>query len=39
VRALIANDGHIERARLIDDLNAMIMEEVHTQQGRGGGTQ
>jgi NitT/TauT family transport system ATP-binding protein len=39
VRELIANDGHVERVRLIDDLNAMIMEEVHTQQGRGGGTQ
>jgi NitT/TauT family transport system ATP-binding protein len=39
VRELIKNDGHVEGARLIDDLNAMIMEEVHAQQGPGGGAQ
>ena len=33
IRELIRNDGHTERARLIDDLNTMIMEEVERQQG------
>jgi NitT/TauT family transport system ATP-binding protein len=37
VRALIRNDGRVERARLIDDLNVMIMEEVERQQGAGPG--
>ncbi len=35
VRELIRNDGHIERATLIDNLNTMIMEEVERQQGGG----
>jgi NitT/TauT family transport system ATP-binding protein len=34
VRELIRNDGSVERAKLIDDLNTMIMEEVERQQGR-----
>jgi NitT/TauT family transport system ATP-binding protein len=33
VRELIKNDGRIERATLVDDLNTMIMEEVERQQG------
>jgi ABC-type nitrate/sulfonate/bicarbonate transport system ATPase subunit len=33
VRALIRNDGAVERAKLVDDLNTMIMEEVERQQG------
>jgi NitT/TauT family transport system ATP-binding protein len=33
VRELIRNDGRIDRAALIDDLNTMIMEEVERQQG------
>ncbi len=33
IRDLIRNDGGVERARLIDDLNTMIMEEVERQQG------
>jgi NitT/TauT family transport system ATP-binding protein len=33
IRALIRNDGRVERARLVDDLNTMIMEEVERQQG------
>ena len=33
VRALIRNDRSSERARLVDDLNTMIMEEVERQQG------
>jgi NitT/TauT family transport system ATP-binding protein len=33
VRALIRNDRTAERGRLVDDLNAMIMEEVERQQG------
>jgi NitT/TauT family transport system ATP-binding protein len=33
IRELIANDGRHERAKLVDDLNAMIMEEVQRQQG------
>jgi NitT/TauT family transport system ATP-binding protein len=32
VRELIRNDGSIERVRLVDDLNTMIMEEVERQQ-------
>jgi ABC-type nitrate/sulfonate/bicarbonate transport system ATPase subunit len=33
VRELIVNDGRVERAKLVDDLNTMIMEEVERQQG------
>ena len=33
IRELIRNDGRVERARLVDDLNTMIMEEVERQQG------
>jgi NitT/TauT family transport system ATP-binding protein len=33
IRALIENDGRVERAKLVDDLNTMIMEEVERQQG------
>jgi len=33
IRAIIRNDGHLERAKLVDDLNTMIMEEVERQQG------
>jgi NitT/TauT family transport system ATP-binding protein len=33
IRTLVRNDGHVERAKLIDDLNTMIMEEVERQQG------
>jgi ABC-type nitrate/sulfonate/bicarbonate transport system ATPase subunit len=33
IRELIRNDGRHERGKLIDDLNAMIMEEVQRQQG------
>jgi NitT/TauT family transport system ATP-binding protein len=33
IRALVRNDGRVERARLIDDLNPLIMEEVERQQG------
>jgi NitT/TauT family transport system ATP-binding protein len=33
VRELIKNDRSIERAKLVDDLNTMIMEEVERQQG------
>jgi len=33
IRAMIANDGRVERGTLIDDLNTMIMEEVERQQG------
>jgi NitT/TauT family transport system ATP-binding protein len=33
IRALVKNDGAAERAKLVDDLNAMIMEEVERQQG------
>jgi NitT/TauT family transport system ATP-binding protein len=35
IRELIRNDGRVERAKLIDDLNTMIMEEVERQQGVG----
>jgi len=35
VRELIKNDGRIERAKLVDDLNTIIMEEVERQQGAG----
>jgi NitT/TauT family transport system ATP-binding protein len=34
VRTLVRNDGHVERVKLIDDLNTMIMEEVERQRGR-----
>jgi len=33
IRAEVRNDGRLERAKLIDDLNALIMEEVERQQG------
>ena len=33
IRERIRNDGSHERGKLIDDLNAMIMEEVERQQG------
>jgi NitT/TauT family transport system ATP-binding protein len=33
VRERIRNDGSVERAKLVDDLNTMIMEEVERQQG------
>jgi hypothetical protein len=33
VREAVRNDGRVQRARLVDDLNAMIMEEVERQQG------
>jgi NitT/TauT family transport system ATP-binding protein len=32
VRTLVRNDGRLERAKLVDDLNAMIMEEVERQR-------
>jgi NitT/TauT family transport system ATP-binding protein len=35
IRDVIVNDGRADRARLIDDLNTMIMEEVERQQGTG----
>ena len=35
IRETVRNDGSVERAKLIDDLNTMIMEEVHKQQGPG----
>jgi NitT/TauT family transport system ATP-binding protein len=35
VRELIRNDGRVERAKLVDDLNTMIMEEVERQQRAG----
>jgi NitT/TauT family transport system ATP-binding protein len=35
VRETIRNDGRVERAKLVDDLNTMIMEEVERQQGAG----
>jgi len=31
--AEVRNDGHVERATLIDELNALIMREVERQQG------
>jgi NitT/TauT family transport system ATP-binding protein len=37
IRALIRNDGREARAKLVDDLNTMIMEEVERQQGAAGG--
>ncbi len=33
VRELIRNDGRVDRVKLVDDLNTMIMEEVERQQG------
>ena len=36
IREQIRNDGSVERGKLIDDLNTMIMEEVERQQGRPG---
>jgi hypothetical protein len=33
IRERIRNDGQIERGKLVDDLNTMIMEEVERQQG------
>jgi len=35
IRTLVRNDGRVERAKLIDDLNTIIMEEVERQQGSG----
>jgi NitT/TauT family transport system ATP-binding protein len=35
VRELIRNDGRADRARLVDELNVMIMEEVERQQCAG----
>ena len=31
--AEVRNDGHVERATVIDELNALIMREVERQQG------
>jgi len=33
IREMVRNDGHLERGKLIDALNTMIMEEVERQQG------
>jgi len=33
IRAEVRNDGRLARATLVDDLNALIMEEVERQQG------
>jgi NitT/TauT family transport system ATP-binding protein len=33
IRVAVRNDGSVDRAKLSDDLNTMIMEEVHAQQG------
>jgi len=33
IRTLLRNSPHVERVKLIDDLNTMIMEEVERQQG------
>jgi NitT/TauT family transport system ATP-binding protein len=33
IRDLIRNDGRLDRGRLVDSLNTMIMEEVERQQG------
>ena len=33
VRETIRNDGRVERGKLVDDLDTMIMEEVERQQG------
>ena len=33
IRELIRNDGHDERAKLVDDLNTVIVEKVERQQG------
>jgi NitT/TauT family transport system ATP-binding protein len=33
IRERIRNDGRVERTKLVDDLNTMIMEEVERQQG------
>jgi NitT/TauT family transport system ATP-binding protein len=35
VRATIRNDAQVDRRTLVDELNAMIMEEVERQQGPG----
>ena len=32
IRELVRNDGRVERAKLVDDLNTLIMEEVERQQ-------
>jgi NitT/TauT family transport system ATP-binding protein len=37
IRELVENDGRRPRAALVDDLNAMIMEEVERQQGAAPG--
>jgi hypothetical protein len=36
VRAAIRNDDRLERGKLIDDLDTMIMEEVERQQESSG---
>jgi NitT/TauT family transport system ATP-binding protein len=33
VREHVRNDGRVERGKLVDDLNGMIMEEVERQAG------
>jgi NitT/TauT family transport system ATP-binding protein len=33
IRELLRNDGRLDRATLVDELNAMIMQEVERQQG------
>ena len=33
IREMVRNDGRLERGKLTDDLNTMIMEEVERQQG------
>ena len=35
IRELVRNDGRVERGKLVDDLNTMIMEEVERQSGDG----
>jgi NitT/TauT family transport system ATP-binding protein len=35
VREALRNDGRVERGKLVDDLNTMIMDEVERQQGDG----
>jgi NitT/TauT family transport system ATP-binding protein len=37
VREVIRNDGRVDRSKLVDDLDTMIMEEVERQQGGGPG--
>jgi NitT/TauT family transport system ATP-binding protein len=35
IRELVRNPSRLERAKLVDDLNTMIMEEVERQQAGG----